>query len=143
MLHHRRWAPVVGSDESHRHPWVEGRRIRYCSRVSTCVRWQGNKGRNEGRRQKGERQPGHGIFIDGKHQRADLINTVTPPMNAPPNGLFFLSQTGRYEFCVDTVSQRLPPEKTRPIGKKGDPPRSLPSFVSQGTYLRESREVAG
>jgi len=34
--------------------------------------------------------------------------------------VFFLLTDGRSEFCDDTVSQRLLPEKVRPTGKKAN-----------------------
>jgi len=85
-LRHRRRAPVVGGDESHRLPDGEGERLFYCSRMRARARWQGSRGKNKGRRRKEQRQGDPRIFIDGNHQRTDPANTVTPLVNTPPNG---------------------------------------------------------
>ena len=53
------------------------------------MRWQRGGGKNKGRRCKERRQGDPRIFIDADHQRTDPTDTVTPPVNAPPNGPYF------------------------------------------------------
>ena len=66
-LRHRRRAPVIGGDESHRHLEEEGRRLRYfvLEGVRACGDGKGGKGKSDGGRQKELWLEDPTIFIDG------------------------------------------------------------------------------
>ena len=57
--------------------------------------------------------------------------------------IFFLLTDGALRILRRYSVAMAPTWKDAPNGQKGEPPRPLPSLVSQGTHPRKPREVAG